>query len=174
MIKQREGTKDSKRRQRSRDVPAPFPESQTRIQLLAGGPPRMVKQPTGSGGEPSSPNCVASAGYRLTSLFFPGEHCRKKAVHPILCNTAQTKAVLHCRMWLFNDTVPLGTLLFPFHWTARDLYQNIGKIMPALTGPLMQPKHVSIKQSFQLCQIICFSASASGDLHTAKSTGKTR
>ena len=26
------------------------------------GPPRMVKRPTGSGGEPSSPNCGASAG----------------------------------------------------------------------------------------------------------------
>ena len=30
--------------------------------MAADGPPRMVKRPTGSGGEPSSPNCVASAG----------------------------------------------------------------------------------------------------------------
>ena len=30
--------------------------------IVADGPPRMVKRPTGSGGEPSSPNCGASAG----------------------------------------------------------------------------------------------------------------
>jgi len=28
------------------------------------GPSRMDKQPTGSGGEPSSPNCKASAGVK--------------------------------------------------------------------------------------------------------------
>jgi hypothetical protein len=32
------------------------------LQSSVDGPPRMVKWPTGSGGEPSSPNCVASAG----------------------------------------------------------------------------------------------------------------
>ena len=35
------------------------------------GPPRMVKRPTGSGGEPSSPNCGASAGVRLVNLISP-------------------------------------------------------------------------------------------------------
>src|SRR3954468_11515578 len=30
--------------------------------IRADGPPRMVKRPNGSGGEPSSPNCGASAG----------------------------------------------------------------------------------------------------------------
>ena len=30
--------------------------------MQADGPPRMVKRPTGSDGEPSSPNCGASAG----------------------------------------------------------------------------------------------------------------
>ena len=34
------------------------------------GPSRMVKRPTGSGGEPSSPNCGASAGARLVTFFF--------------------------------------------------------------------------------------------------------
>ena len=33
------------------------------------GPSRMVKRPTGSGGEPSSPNCGASAGVRLVNLI---------------------------------------------------------------------------------------------------------
>jgi hypothetical protein len=33
-----------------------------RSTMTADGPPRMVKRPTGSGGEPSSPNCVVSAG----------------------------------------------------------------------------------------------------------------
>ena len=32
------------------------------VKIQSDGPPRMVKRPTGSGGEPSSPNCVASAG----------------------------------------------------------------------------------------------------------------
>ena len=35
------------------------------------GPPRMVKRPTGSGGEPSSPNCGASAGVRLVNFPLP-------------------------------------------------------------------------------------------------------
>ena len=34
------------------------------------GPPRMVKRPTGSGGEPSSPNCGASAGVKARHLIF--------------------------------------------------------------------------------------------------------
>ncbi len=33
------------------------------------GPPRMVKRPTGSGGEPSSPNCGASAGGKARQLL---------------------------------------------------------------------------------------------------------
>ena len=32
---------------------------------------RMVTRPTGSGGEPSSPNCGASAGVRLVNLISP-------------------------------------------------------------------------------------------------------
>jgi len=32
------------------------------------GPPHMVKRPTGSGGEPSSPNCGASAGVKARQL----------------------------------------------------------------------------------------------------------
>ena len=38
------------------------------------GPPRMVKRPTGSGGEPSSPNCGASAGVRLVNLIIATYH----------------------------------------------------------------------------------------------------
>jgi len=34
------------------------------------GPSRMVKRPTGSGGEPSSPNCGASAGVKARQLTF--------------------------------------------------------------------------------------------------------
>ncbi len=34
------------------------------------GPPCMVKRPTGSGGEPSSPNCGASARIRLVNPLF--------------------------------------------------------------------------------------------------------
>ncbi len=33
------------------------------------GPSRMVKRPTGSGGEPSSPNCGASAGVKARQLI---------------------------------------------------------------------------------------------------------
>ena len=36
----------------------------------------MVKRPTGSGGEPSSPNCGASAGVRLVTFLF----CRRLAL----------------------------------------------------------------------------------------------
>jgi len=32
------------------------------------GPSRMVKRPTGSGGEPSSPNCGVSAGVKARQL----------------------------------------------------------------------------------------------------------
>ena len=35
--------------------------------IVSDGPSRMVKRPTGSGGEPSSPNCGASAGVRLVN-----------------------------------------------------------------------------------------------------------
>jgi hypothetical protein len=35
----------------------------------ADGPSRMVKRPTGSGGEPSSPNCRVSAGVKARHLF---------------------------------------------------------------------------------------------------------
>ena len=38
--------------------------------IIFDGPSRMVKRPTGSGGEPSSPNCGASAGARLVTFFF--------------------------------------------------------------------------------------------------------
>ena len=33
------------------------------------GPPRMGKQPTGSGGEPSSPNCETSAEVRFVNFY---------------------------------------------------------------------------------------------------------
>ena len=36
----------------------------------ADGPSRMVKRPTGSGGEPSSPNCGVSAGVKARHLSF--------------------------------------------------------------------------------------------------------
>jgi hypothetical protein len=38
--------------------------------ILLDGPPCMVKQPIGSGGEPSSPNCGASARIRLVNPPF--------------------------------------------------------------------------------------------------------
>ena len=38
--------------------------------MVADGPSRMVKRPTGSGGEPSSPNCVASAGVKARLPLF--------------------------------------------------------------------------------------------------------
>ena len=34
------------------------------VTMALDGPSRMVKRPTGSGGEPSSPNCKASAGVK--------------------------------------------------------------------------------------------------------------
>jgi hypothetical protein len=34
----------------------------------------MVKRPTGSDGEPSSPNCGASAGVGLVTFFLRSEH----------------------------------------------------------------------------------------------------
>jgi len=48
------------RRQSAKPGPEPGPIRSPTIEV--DGPPRMVKWPTGSGGEPSSPNCVASAG----------------------------------------------------------------------------------------------------------------
>ncbi|MDB5891889.1 MAG: hypothetical protein JWP47_2720 [Polaromonas sp.] len=38
--------------------------------IAGDGPSRMVKRPTGSGGEPSSPNCGASAGVKARHLIF--------------------------------------------------------------------------------------------------------
>ena len=40
------------------------------VTMALDGPSRMVKRPTGSGGEPSSPNCRASAGIKARQL-----HC---------------------------------------------------------------------------------------------------
>ncbi len=37
--------------------------------MVSDGPSRMVKRPIGSGGEPSSPNCGASAGVKARHLF---------------------------------------------------------------------------------------------------------
>jgi len=34
-----------------------------------------VKRPTGSGGEPSSPNCGASAGVKARQPFSPESYC---------------------------------------------------------------------------------------------------
>lgn len=46
------------------------------------GPSRMVRQPTGSGGEPSSPNCGASAGVKARhstcSVFASAALCEKQ------------------------------------------------------------------------------------------------
>ncbi len=39
------------------------------LTIHSDGPPRMVKRPNGSGGEPSSPNCGASAGGKARHLF---------------------------------------------------------------------------------------------------------
>lgn len=36
---------------------------------MADGPSRIVKRPTGSGGEPSSPNCESSAGVKARHPF---------------------------------------------------------------------------------------------------------
>ena len=43
------------------------------------GPPRMVKRPTGSGGEPSSPNRGVSAGGKARQLLFFVRRCRGPA-----------------------------------------------------------------------------------------------
>ncbi|MNS83133.1 hypothetical protein D3C72_1169070 [compost metagenome] len=40
------------------------------VQCIPDGPPRMGKRPTGSGGEPSSPNCGSSAGGKARHLSF--------------------------------------------------------------------------------------------------------
>ncbi len=40
------------------------------------GPSRMVKRPTGSGGEPSSPNCGVSAGVKARQLLLAPWRCR--------------------------------------------------------------------------------------------------
>ena len=37
--------------------------------ITGDGPPRMAKRPTGSGGEPSSPNCGVSAGGKARQLL---------------------------------------------------------------------------------------------------------
>ena len=44
------------------------------ITIQLDGPPRMVKRPTGSDGEPSSPNCGASAGVGLVTFFLRSEY----------------------------------------------------------------------------------------------------
>jgi len=46
------------------------------ITIVADGPSRMVKRPTGSGGEPSSPNCGVSAGVKARQ-----PHLRKVRIH---------------------------------------------------------------------------------------------
>ena len=48
------------------------------------GPSRMVKRPTGSGGEPSSPNCGASAGVGLVNLFLSDDQPQASGRHPQL------------------------------------------------------------------------------------------
>ena len=71
------------------------------------GPPRMVKRPTGSGGEPSSPNCGASAGVKARHLSFAGATLLRP-MHPWPC-------------WLSADIPLLGppspaSLLRNRHW----------------------------------------------------------
>jgi len=39
--------------------------------ITTDGPSHMVKRPTGSGGEPSSPNCESSAGVKVRQLPSP-------------------------------------------------------------------------------------------------------
>lgn len=67
-----------------------LPERSALSPTIAGdGPPRMVKQPTGSGGEPSSPNCRVSAGGKARQLIFqpslPGLRCLHAGHVPKRC-----------------------------------------------------------------------------------------
>ena len=41
------------------------------LTIVGDGPSRMVKRPTGSDGEPSSPNCGVSAGVKARHLISP-------------------------------------------------------------------------------------------------------
>ncbi len=56
------------------------------------GPSRMVKRPTGSGGEPSSPNCGASAGVKARHLLLDthptDRSTRLNGLHVDLANSA--------------------------------------------------------------------------------------
>lgn len=47
---------------------APAFEPIDHVRIQSDGPSRMVKRPTGSGGEPSSPNCESSAGVKARHL----------------------------------------------------------------------------------------------------------
>ena len=53
----------------ARNAPAVELGASTGLTIPLDGPSRMVKRPTGSGGEPSSPNCGASAGVKARQLI---------------------------------------------------------------------------------------------------------
>lgn len=53
----------------SGDVPANTRVIPKSLTIERDGPSRMVKRPTGSGGEPSSPNCGVSAGVKARHLI---------------------------------------------------------------------------------------------------------
>ena len=65
--------------------------------INAVGPPRMVKRPTGSGGEPSSPNRGVSAGGKARQLLSKSAH---KTGLSVL--TATTTPLLFCRAESFS------------------------------------------------------------------------
>ena len=59
--------------------------------IIADGPPRMGKRPTGSGGEPSSPNCETSAEGKarhlsMESSLFTRTYLPPKANFDVLCH----------------------------------------------------------------------------------------
>lgn len=54
----------------------------THEEEIPDGPPRMVKRPTGSGGEPSSPNCGASAGGKARQLLLTNRWLKGTRIGP--------------------------------------------------------------------------------------------
>ena len=79
-----------------------------RLQSAADGPPRMVKWPTGSGGEPSSPNCVASAGGKARQPHIRGSRRtglrglqapRPATQAPSLARSVSASATVLCSMF---------------------------------------------------------------------------
>ena len=102
------------------------------------GPSRMVKRPTGSGGEPSSPNCGVSAGGKarqllLSSLYLSFALVANECLEvnsPVCCGLTARQPSLAHRMSAASDVITRQRV-------ASDHWRVFAQCVASVSVPLL-------------------------------------